>query len=73
MNWRFPTIILFLFSVGWLIYVLTTFLSAIGDDCSYVRTEACRTFMRYVPQLILWRGAAIELIAIAAYLRFRKR
>jgi hypothetical protein len=72
-SWRFPTILFFLFTVGWLLYVAIDFFSAIGSDCTYIRSEACRIFMRNVPQLILWRGATVELIALGAYLWFRKR
>ena len=73
MSWRFPTILFFLFTVGWLLYVAIAFLSAIGDDCSYIRTGACRAFMHYEPQLILWRGAAIQLAATLILVWFRKR
>jgi hypothetical protein len=72
-NWRFPTILFFLFTIGWLLFVAIDFLGAVGSDCSYIRTEACRIYMQSVPQLTLWRGATVELIALGAYLWFRKR
>ena len=66
-------ILLVIGSIIWAAVVAVQYMLVDANDCSYTPTDACRAFMYYEPRLILWRGAAIELLIVAVYLWFRKR
>jgi hypothetical protein len=68
-----PERLLIIFSMAWLGYVFLEYQLIGANDCSYTPTDACRAFMHYEPRLTLWRGAAVELLAVALFLWFRKR
>ena len=73
MKW-WATFLLLVFSAIWIGWSLTFGLEAIRPtDCTYMNTEDCRARLRFGPELLFWRTAAIELIAIIAYLWVRKR
>ena len=73
MKLAWQEIALIIFSMVWAGVVFGQYQYAQMSDCSYTPTDACRAFMHYEPRLILWRGAAIELLAVALFLWFRKR
>ncbi len=66
-------LLLIIFSMAWVAYVFITYQLTTMNDCSYTPSPECRVFMDYAPQLVLWRGAAVELLAITVFLWFRKR
>ena len=68
-----PERLLIIFSMIWLPSLFVEYQYVQMSDCSYTPTDACRAFMHYEPRLVLWRGAAIELLAIAIFLWLRKR
>ena len=73
MKLEWQEIALIIFSMVWVGVVLVQYQLIGIDDCTYTDTDACRAFLHYQPRLVLWRGAAIELLAVSVFLWFRKR
>ena len=66
--------LLILFSLGWIGFcVLEFYFTTQDSDCGYTSLESCTHFHRIEQEMILWRGFAIQLAAILAYLLIRKR
>ena len=66
--------LLILFTLGWAASSAFEFyLTTQNSDCSYAAAEVCTQNARYEQRLIVWRGLALELAAVLAFLGLRKR
>jgi hypothetical protein len=66
--------LLALFSLLWLGYSLGEFyLTTQDSDCSYLPLDSCTHFARAEQAIIVWRGGAIQLAAVLAFVLVRKR
>jgi hypothetical protein len=65
--------LLVLFSVAWGGWVFFQLFANAIATCDYENDAGCRAFKEYAPPLILWRGLAVELLAIVAFILLRKR
>lgn len=73
MRFGFGQLILIVFSAAWLSFSFLQYDLLLNGDCSYMRTPECAAKLKYGPQLIFWRAAAIELAALSLYLYLWKR
>ncbi len=73
MKLGFWQVMLIAFSAAWLGFSFIQYDLLVNGDCSYMRTPECAAKLKYEPQVIFWRAAAIELVAVSLYLYFRKR
>ena len=66
--------LLVLFSLGWLGFSLADFyLTTQNSDCGYTAAEICTQFARADQKIIIWRGLAVEVAAILAFVFVWKR
>ena len=65
--------LLVLFTLGWAAYSAFEFyLSTLNSDCGYSPAEVCTRYAQYEQQLIVWRGLALQLAAVLAFVGLRK-
>ena len=66
--------LLLLFTVGWAaLSAFEFYLTTINSDCGYTASEICTRYAQSEQQVIVWRGLALELAAVLAFLGIRKR
>jgi hypothetical protein len=66
--------LLILFTLVWAASSAFEFhLTTQNSDCSYTAAEDCSQTAKYEQRLIIWRGLALELAAVLAFLGIRKR
>ena len=73
MNIGTARIILIVFSICWFGLVLMMLFGAVAGECFDKADSACWSAKEYAPALLLWRGLAIELLAVVIYLLFSRR
>ncbi len=73
MKRQIALIALVIFSLCWLGWTFMMLLGATLADCFSEAYSRCWAGKEYAPALILWRGLAVELVAILAYLLFAPR
>ena len=69
MKHRIGCIIFVLLGLGWLGFFFIDVLGATLGDC--VQGSACERYRPYVMGMVFWRGIAVALLLILAYLAFR--
>ena len=72
MNRTAALICLLIFTVLWAAVAFLQWLPPQIGDCMTGSFE-CRASKLYEPSLVLWRGLAIELLAVVAYLLIARR
>ena len=76
MRGRIATVLLVIFSLGLAAWTYAKYQVYLFNDCHMDQTGEvaafCGGYLDYQPRIIFWRSLAIELVAIVAYLLFRR-
>jgi hypothetical protein len=70
---RVARIWLIIFSVCWLGWTLLMLIGVSLGDCFDGTYSRCWAAKEYGPALTLWRGLAVELLAVTVYLLYSRR
>jgi hypothetical protein len=65
--------ILIIFSVFWIGWTLMLTMGGILGDCFDDTYSKCWAGKEYGPSITLWRGLAVELLAVVIYLLYSRR